>query len=529
MELSYLIENLATPAAYPYPVSTVEVRQTHISAVFLAGEYVYKLKKPVAPGFLDFATLDKRLHFCTEEVRLNRRLAPDVYLGVVPVVQTPAGLRFEGTGEAIEWAVKMRRLPEESTLLQLLRRGEVSTELVETLATRISVFHREAETSERIAACGRFEAVSRNFLDIFERAAPSVGLTIGSGVFERVRALVEASLTRLRALIDQRAARRVTRDCHGDLHLDHIYCFPEKPPPGDLVIIDCIEFNEQLRAIDPVADMAFAAMDFAFYGRRDLARTFSNAYFLVSADEEGRAILPLSTAYRAAIRGMVDGLLLAEKEVPPDERTQARARARAHWLLALAELESPGSRPCLVLVGGLPGTGKSILCRMLAERAQFVVIRSDVVRKELAGLPTTEPAPSQARESLYDSERTARTYAECLNRAEKHLAEGRRVIVDATFRQERQRRSFVELAIHCGLPVAMLMCEAPLRVLRERLEKRKHDASDADWAVCQQAAASWEKADAAAQRVTHRIGTEGTAEQTFARAYDVLRVLELVE
>ena len=252
-------------------------------------------------------------------------------------------------------------------------------------------------------------------------------------------------------------------------------------------------------------------------------------YFLASADDEGRALLALYTAYRAAIRGMVDGLMLSEKEVPPDERTKAIGRARAHWLLALSELETPSTRPCLLLVGGLPGTGKSILCRMLAERAQFDVIRSDVVRKELAGLPTSEQSPSHTRASLYTSERTTRTYDECLNRAEQLLLEGRRVIVDATFRQDRQRRRFLDLAIRCGLPVTMLMCEAPLAVLRQRLEKRKHDASDADWAVCQRAAANWEESSAAVQRVLHTIGAEGNAAQTFARAYDVLRRLELVD
>jgi aminoglycoside phosphotransferase family enzyme/predicted kinase len=527
MELPRLLEALTDPAAYPYPVEAVEVRQTHISAVFLAGPFVYKVKKPVAPGFLDFGTLDKRLHFCREEVRLNRRLAPDVYLGVVPVVQTPAGVRLEAEGELVEWAVKMRRLPDEATLLERLRRGAVDARLVEAVARRIAAFHRGAETDDRIASFGRYDAVARNILDLFEQALPRVGDTVSRGVFDRTRALAEEALARLRPLIDARAVRGVTRDCHGDLHLDHVYCFPDRPPPADLVIIDCIEFNERFRFIDPVADMAFAAMDLAFHGRRDSARVFADAYFPAAGDEEGRALLPLYTAYRAAVRGMVEGLLLGEKEVPEAERAAARTRSRAHWLLALAELESAGRRPCLLLVTGLPGTGKSTVARALGESAGFDVIRSDVVRKELAGLPACLPSPPHLRESLYSAASTDRTYGECLRQAERLLAEGRRVLVDATFREERHRRTFLDAAVRCGVPAAVLLCRAEPGTARGRLDARHGDASDADWAVYLRVAAGWEEAGEEVVRVSQPMSTEGTVEQTLVRACGVLRSLGL--
>jgi aminoglycoside phosphotransferase family enzyme len=339
MDLLPLIEALSEPAAYPYPVEAVEVRQTHISAVFLAGPFVYKVKKPVNLDFLDFSTLEKRFHFCEEEVRLNRRLAPKVYLGVVPVVWTAKGLQFEGDGEVIEWAVKMQRLPDEATLLERVRRGEVGIELVEALARRIASFHKGAETNERVAAFGRFDAVAHNILDIFAEAGSQVGTTVSEAIFGRVKSLAEEALARLRPLIEARAARGMPRDCHGDLHLDHIYVFPDRAPPADLVIIDCIEFNERFRFIDPVADMAFVVMDLTYLGRKDLARTFADAYFHAAQDEEGRALLPLFTAYRATVRGLVEGLELAEKEVPEAERSAALERARTHWFLALSELE----------------------------------------------------------------------------------------------------------------------------------------------------------------------------------------------
>jgi aminoglycoside phosphotransferase family enzyme/predicted kinase len=523
MDLADLIEALSSPAAYPQPVEEVEVRQTHISVVFLAGEYVYKLKKPVNPGFLDFSTLEKRLHFCYEEVRLNRRLAPDVYLGVVAVVRTTDGLKWEAEGEAIEWAVKMRRLPEEATFLERLRRGEVGVELIESLAGRIASFHRTAEANERIAAFGRFDGVARLVRDVFTNSAPQVGKTVSPAVFERIRTVTEETLSRLRPLIEKRASQNRTRDAHGDLHLDHIYYFPDKEPPADLVIVDCIEFNERFRFIDPVADMAFAVMDLAFRGRRDLARVFADAYFHAADDEEGRELLPLYTAYRATVRGEVEGMLVMEKEVPEAERTAAEKRVRAYWLLALGELEEPRKKPCLLFMAGLPGAGKSMLAQALVEKADFCLIRSDVVRKELA---TSTPSASK---EIYSPEWTERTYAECLRGAEQLLFEGKRVLIDATFREEKQRRIFLEAAVQWGVPGAMLLCRAEPDTVRRRLQQRRGDASDADWSIYLHLAASWEEPDAFTRRYCHVISTEGGSEEGFSRALEVLRQMGLIQ
>jgi aminoglycoside phosphotransferase family enzyme/predicted kinase len=523
MDISCLIEALSGPSAYPCPVGPVEVRQTHVSAVFLAGPFVWKVKKPVNPGFLDFSTLEKRRHFCEEEVRLNRRLAPQVYLGVVPVVRTARGLRFEGQGEVVEWAVKMQRLPDQASLAAMLKRGELGVQVVESLARRLAAFHRGAEASESIAELGRFDRVARVVLHVLARAASQVGTTVSDAVFVRVKALLKDALRRAQPLIEARAARGVPRDCHGDLHLDHVYCFPDRPPPDDLVIIDCIEFSERLRFIDPVADMAFTFMDLAFHGRRDLARTFAEAWFGASGDQEGRALLPLYAAYRATVRGLVEGLELAEREVPEDERSDLLTRARAHWLLALAELEEPGRKPCLLLVAGLPGTGKSSLSQGLAERAGFSVVRSDVVRKELAGLPSLEQAPLPLPQSLYTPAWNERTYAECLDRAGGLLFEGRRVVVDATFRQERQRQAFLQAAVRWGVPSGILLCQAGAETVRRRLEARRAGASDADWSVYCRHAEGWEQVGARAGQTLHVLSTEGSPEQVLSRALEALR------
>jgi uncharacterized protein len=343
MELARLIEALSSIVAYPHSVEAVEVCQTHISVVFLAGPYAYKIKKPVNLGFLDFTAPERRRHFCEEEVRLNRRLAPTVYQGIVPVTRTSTGAEIDGRGETVEWAVKMERLPRDATLEQRLCRGEVGLALLATLAQKIAQFHRDAEAGPHIAACGRFEMVARNVRENFEQSAGQVGVTLSRTVFERLSKLTEESLIRHRSLIEARAERGVPRDTHGDLHLEHVYLFPERQPPADLVVIDCIEFNERFRYADPVSDMAFLAMDLAFHGRKDLAGAFADAYFQATQDAEGRELLPLYSSYRAAVRGKVEGMELREKEVSESEQAAALVRARSHWLLALSELEEERS------------------------------------------------------------------------------------------------------------------------------------------------------------------------------------------
>jgi aminoglycoside phosphotransferase family enzyme len=347
MEIAHLIEALSRTAAYPFPVQEVAVRHTHVSVVFLAGPFAYKVKKPVDLGFLDFTTLPRRRHFCAEEVRLNRRLAPAVYLGVVPVTRTASGLHLEGPGEAIEWAVKMERLPDEATLLRRVERGAVGPGEMTALAGAIAAFHARAQSGPAISAFARFDAVARNARENFEQSAPAVGITVCPAAFDRLRQLTEEALVRLRPLIEARAARGVPRDTHGDLRLEHVYLLPQRLPPDDLAIIDCIEFNERFRFADPVADLAFLVMDLLFHGRQDLAAELAREHFRASCDPEGANLLPFYTAYRACVRAKVSGLELLEKEVPPQEREAALARARAHWLLALDVLQGGCADPAL--------------------------------------------------------------------------------------------------------------------------------------------------------------------------------------
>lgn len=513
----------ADPIRFPYQPTSVEVVQTHISVVFLAPPFVYKVKKPVALGFLDFSTLNRRRHFCEQEVALNRRLAPDVYLGVVSVVAEEGGIRFEGEGEPIEWAVKMRWLAPEHSLESMLDRDEATDAVIDSLAGRIAEFHRNAATNEHIAAFGSLEVVAGNARENFEQSVSHIGHTVTWKVFDRVRACSDRLLTAHRELIADRAERGVPRDTHGDLRLDHVYFLPSRDGSHEPTIIDCIEFNDRFRYADPVADIAFLTMDLAWAGRRDLARRFADAYFAASGDEGGRPLLPAYEGYRAAVRAKVNGIQLFEEEVPADRKERAKIHARGHWLLALVLMEEPSRRPGLLLVGGLPGTGKSTLARTISAKHGFEWLRSDVVRKELAGIPETQSASVGFEQGIYDSAWTQHTYDELTRRAEALLLQGGRVLVDASFRGDAQRLQFIALARSLGVPCLFLHCEATPETVRQRLAGRRGDASDADWAVFLTAQKSWSQSGPKVTRLMRTIDAEKTPEETAAQAEGFLR------
>jgi aminoglycoside phosphotransferase family enzyme/predicted kinase len=535
VQLERLITELAQPRAYPGvdPSTAIECLQTHISVVFLVGREVFKIHKPVDFGFLDFTTLEARERDCQAEVEVNRELAPGVYRGVAAIVDTPTGPQVVrepagiGRSDVIEWAVWMRRLPESANFASLLARGELDGRHLWSLAATLAVFYRDgaahAAAHPELCRLGDVATVTGNVRENFEQLAALIDRAraerrpppFDRDLLARIQDVSEAALVQVRDRIHERWEAGKIRDTHGDLRLDHVYHLRSSTEPElrdveleraaaahELLIIDRIEFTERFRWSDPIADVAFLIMDLQARGAWALARLFADHFIDASEDPQARELLPFYTGYRAMVRAKVAAMAAAEAELGPIARERARGRAEARARLALVELAPPQQRPCLVLIAGLPGSGKSVLARVLRETGNFVWIRSDEIRKRLAGLDPLASGKSEVGEGLYSREWTDRTYDACLSRAADVCKAGGRALVDATFVDADRRREFVEAAIEWGVPAHMLITEVPADVIRDRLAKRTGDPSDADWTVYQAAAARWAPVDPKLCRVT---------------------------
>ncbi|MDP9237901.1 MAG: AAA family ATPase [Chloroflexota bacterium] len=482
-QLPPLIEALLDPMAYDHPAQRVEVIQTHISYVLLAGEFAYKIKKPIDLGFVDYSTLDRRKLMCEEEVRLNRRLCAGVYLGVVPVVRIRDSYRIaaDGGDEAVEYAVKMRRVSSDRMMPRLLDRTAITGDHIRAIARRMAQFHAAAETSDRIAAFGRTDAVWRNWQENFEQTASSVGGPIHAESYRAIRSYVEQFLREHAGLLNERAASGRVRDCHGDLRTDAIVIGED----GAICIMDCIEFNDRIRYGDVASDIAFLAMDLEFRGHAALAHEVAAAYLNETNDETLPLVWSFYRCYRAYVRAKVESLLILEPEVADAEKASAAARARGYAVLA--QQYATGRYPqVLVMMVGLSGTGKSYLAGALAAHFGSVILRSDVVRKARMDVDRSASAREELNTGAYTPRARADVYSAMHDRARDHLSRGRAVILDATYISRTNRDDARRLAAEGGVPLLAVEVAADELLVRAQLAQREQQpggASDAGWRV----------------------------------------------
>ena len=517
MDHAALVEALKTPSFYPHPVDAVESIQTHISSVFLTGEYAYKLKKRKDFGFLDFTTLEQRQRYCAAEVELNRRLAPETYLRAAPITLDDGVPTFDGTGEIVDWVVVMRQLDGSRLGPAVHEAGELGEREIDQLVDVLVPFYEHAATGPAVDQYGREEVVKFNTDENFAQTEPFVGEAISRRRFDEIRAFTNRFYEEHGALFERRISEGRIRESHGDLHLGNIF-FLERP-----VIFDCIEFNERFRCGDVAVDLAFLAMDLDFRRRSDLSERLIQSYVQRSGDHELLDIIDFYMCYRAYVRGKIACFLAADRTVDAETRTAQISLARRYFGLAHRYTRAESKTPALVFYG-LMGTGSTTLARHLHDETGWEVLSTDPIRKELAGVAADERVYIPWGEGLYSPEMTARVYEEILRRAESLLAGGFPVILDGSFKRRNERQPVLDLAARERAQLLFVRTDCEPEEQRRRLEERqsKTNVSDGRVELIASQRKAFEDPAPEAEAISVQLTTDGTRANTRAALHAIL-------
>lgn len=478
--LPALIQQMLQPEFYPHPVSEpLELIQTHISYVILTGDFAYKVKKSVNFGFLDFTTLERRQHFCQEELRLNRRLSPELYLAVLPIIRhRETGHQIltaaEPEAEIVEYAVQMRQFDQTCLFSRLFERGALSLEQMQALGKLVASFHAIAATDAEIQTFGSVAAIKQVDENNYGLSLAFVGRSQTQTQLEQTRSFTHEFFGKHADWFQQRQQQGKIRECHGDLHLNNVCLYQDQ-----IQVFDCIEFNQEFRNIDVIYDAAFMVMDLEFLGRVDLANAFLNAYLERTGDYWGAALLPLYLSMRAYIRGNVNSLALNDPAIADPEKQKFQERAAAYYRLAWDYTRRRPGR--LFLMSGLSGSGKTTVARQIAQEINAIHIRSDAVRKQLAAIPLDQRGDQQGAygSGIYTPEMTQQTYDRLLELGLFLAQQGFPVILDAKYDRQVFRQAAIAQAEAAKIPLQIVQCTAPLQVLRDRLATRQGDIADA--------------------------------------------------
>ena len=487
-----MLHALAHPQAFSFALANkdkITTVQTHASAVLLTPSLVYKLKKPQNFGFFDYSTPQQRHHFCRQEVILNRRLAPDVYLGVAPVLMDQQGrFRFAetqsveavpapgtptGPETVVDFAVVMRRLADTDMLKHLVQTDNVNLTLLSAIARFVAHFHTTTYTDEHIASFGDMNVVGGNWEENFEQMHPYIGRTLDANTYEQISSYIRNFMNKRASFFAARVREQRIRDCHGDLRLDHIYVLnqQEHTQIPQIAILDCIEFNDRFRYGDVAGEIAFLIMELDGISRNDLSRNFLDAYIEATGDTALREILPFYLSYRACVRGKVSSFQIDEPEVPAPQRQRMQRDAAALFAQAAYYARGP-VQPVVMLIGGLMGTGKSTLAARLHHELGWMLLSSDVTRKRLAQRLPTQPLEHAFGQGLYTAEWNEYTYAALREEMSSALAAGRSVLLDASFIRRADRQAIEREALAHGTRVFFVECASPPEITLQRLAQR---------------------------------------------------------
>ena len=473
-----MVEQLRHAPEWPEYELPIEMKQTHISALLLTRNYVIKLKKPVDFGFLDYTTLEKRLKACEDEVRLNRRLCPDTYIGVGSVIEIDGQIRFSGrTGKIVDYCVWMKRLPDELMLDRMVADNTVTETVIDRVAERLSEFHRTALRGPEIAKWGSLEEIRHNWEENFTQTEPFIGRTIGAPAYEAIRSWVNEEIETKADLFNRRVRDGWIVDGHGDVRCESV-CVKDDV----ICIYDCIEFNDRFRCDDVASEAAFLAMDLGVRGRPDLGYFFTEAYQRRTGDGDFFTLLPFYRCYRAFVRGKVLSFRLNEAEFSEEECRMAATRAGNFFDLAW-HYASRLPQATVIAVGGLSGTGKTAIARAIAGELGLRVVSADAVRQSLFG---EAKRPAGYGEGAYTAEASRLTYQTMVERGRELLGADHGVVLDATFLHKDDRAMAERMAMGAGAGWRLIECRLAPELVQKRLEERaarKEGLSDATWEI----------------------------------------------
>ncbi|MDA3896057.1 MAG: AAA family ATPase [Desulfobacteraceae bacterium] len=469
-----LFSQMARPDFYPHPADDIEQRETHISKVFLAGCFVYKIKKPVNPGFLDFTTLENRKYYCMQELLLNRRLTHNIYLDVVAITFNDGKYCLDGPGRPVEYAVKMHRLPDTSSMIHLLRNSRINEEELGILAKKLAGFYGNAISDSRINDFGTWETIRTNCEENFRQTEQFAQKIFDERLFKIVRFAMSSFLHRNKQLFDNRIKAKKIRDCHGDLRTEHIYYTDD-----GIQIIDCIEFNDRFRFQDVASDLAFLAMDLDYEGYDRTSEILLNAYVRYSKDFNVFVLIDFYKCYRAMVRFKVNCIRLQANDLSEQNRHRLLAGIEKYLNLAY-QYAIRFTRPTLWVVCGMPASGKSTVSEELAGIFGIRVFNSDVIRKQMMGAASHDHSNTPFETGIYSKGITALTYGRLLLLAQEEIEKGESVILDATFNTAHHRNEAKLLAKDMDVNVMFVECVVPENLLKKRLLLRNNKPSISD-------------------------------------------------
>ncbi len=517
--LEELICFLEQPASYPHNPDTVKKIQTHISYVFMAPPYVYKLKKPVDFGFLDFSTLEKRHHFCLEEVRLNQRLCSNTYVGVCAITKKTDGFSFDSGYEAVDYVVKMKLLPAQYFLDEILKNSTISFGQIDLVIDKLASLYQAQQPNPDISSWGQQEKLELSTDENFQQVLPFIDDLVPSSVFLALKHFTDVFYIVQKGMFESRWLHGHIKDCHGDLRLEHIHISPE-----GVCIYDCIEFNKRFRYIDVANDIGFLAMDLDHKGYPDLSHYLCERAALKLDDPDLLSLIPFYKIYRAFVRGKVAAIKSVEKEIDEQSRIASRKEAWSCFQLALQYAVS-GKKPSVVVLMGRVGSGKSTQARLLAEHLGWPLLSSDVTRKQLAGVPIYTRGSNAEREQLYSKEQTEQTYQTLILKTKAFLRQHKSVVLDATFSSKKYRRELYNAITSMKSACHFIEVTASEDTIKLRLEQRDeatNQVSDARLEDYDVLNLKYEMPDAEEDYSVYSISSDGALDVT---AFEILKHL----